>query len=74
MLLNAFNILHSSLKEKSIELQKLNSELEMKVENRTNKLKNAYKKMKDLASIDDLTKIKGMPNEKIKIIALYLDF
>ncbi|MCT7498513.1 diguanylate cyclase [Aliarcobacter cryaerophilus] len=57
MLLKAFNILHSSLKEKSIELQKLNSELEMKVENRTKKLKNAYKKMKDLASIDDLTKI-----------------
>ena len=23
---------------------------------------------------DDLTKIKGMPNEKIKIIALYLNF
>jgi hypothetical protein len=22
----------------------------------------------------DLTKIKGMPNDKIKIIALYLDF
>ncbi|MCT7463816.1 sensor domain-containing diguanylate cyclase [Aliarcobacter cryaerophilus] len=57
MLLKAFNILHSSLKEKSIELQKLNSELEIKVENRTNKLKTAYKKMKDLASIDDLTKI-----------------
>lgn len=57
MLLNAFNILNKSLKEKSIELQKLNSELEMKVENRTNKLKTAYKKMKDLASIDDLTKI-----------------
>ena len=57
MLLNSFNILNKSLKEKSIELQKLNSELEMKVENRTNKLKNAYKKMKDLASIDDLTKI-----------------
>ncbi|MCT7432793.1 diguanylate cyclase [Aliarcobacter cryaerophilus] len=57
MLLNAFNILNKSLKEKSIELQKLNSELEIKVENRTNKLKNAYKKMKDLASIDDLTKI-----------------
>lgn len=57
MLLNAFNILNKSLKEKSIELQKLNSELEIKVENRTNKLKTAYKKMKDLASIDDLTKI-----------------
>ena len=57
MLLKAFNILHSSLKDKSIELQKLNNELEIKVENRTNKLKNAYKKMKDLASIDDLTKI-----------------
>ena len=57
MLLKAFNILHSSLKDKSIELQKLNSELEIKVENRTNKLKTAYKKMKDLASIDDLTKI-----------------
>ena len=27
--------------------------------------------IKDIA---DLTKIKGMPNEKIKIIALYLDF
>jgi hypothetical protein len=25
-------------------------------------------------SIEDLTKIKGMPNEKIKIIALYLEF
>jgi DNA uptake protein ComE-like DNA-binding protein len=25
-------------------------------------------------SITDLTKIKGMPNEKIKIIALYLEF
>jgi DNA uptake protein ComE-like DNA-binding protein len=23
---------------------------------------------------EDLTKIKGMPNDKIKIIALYLDF
>src|SRR5574344_1713693 len=50
MLLNAFNILHSSLKEKSIELQ-------IKIKNNTNKLKTAYKKMKDLASIDDLTKI-----------------
>ena len=47
MLLNAFNILNKSLKEKSIELQKLNSELEIKVENHTNKLKTAYKKMKD---------------------------
>ncbi len=28
----------------------------------------------DFKSIDDLTKIKGMPNEKIKIIALYLEF
>ena len=27
-----------------------------------------------IKNIDDLTKIKGMPNEKIKIIALYLDF
>ena len=27
-----------------------------------------------IENIDDLTKIKGMPNEKIKIIALYLDF
>ena len=27
-----------------------------------------------IKDIDDLTKIKGMPNEKIKIIALYLDF
>ncbi|AXK49229.1 hypothetical protein CRU87_05595 [Aliarcobacter trophiarum LMG 25534] len=57
MLLNEFNILNGSLKEKSIELQKLNSELEIKVENRTSKLKDAYKKMQNLASIDDLTKI-----------------
>ena len=28
----------------------------------------------DFKSVDDLTKIKGMPNEKIKIIALYLEF
>ncbi|WP_264560524.1 ComEA family DNA-binding protein [Flavobacterium sp. N2270] len=28
----------------------------------------------DFKSIDDLTKIKGMPNEKLKIIALYLEF
>ena len=27
-----------------------------------------------IKNIDDLTKIKGMPNEKINIIALYLDF
>ena len=27
-----------------------------------------------IKNFDDLTKIKGMPNEKIKIIALYLDF
>jgi DNA uptake protein ComE-like DNA-binding protein len=27
-----------------------------------------------IKNIDDLTKIKGMPNEKIKIIALYLEF
>ena len=27
-----------------------------------------------IKNVDDLTKIKGMPNEKIKIIALYLDF
>lgn len=27
-----------------------------------------------IKDIDDLTKIKGMPNEKIKIIVLYLDF
>jgi DNA uptake protein ComE-like DNA-binding protein len=27
-----------------------------------------------IKNIDDLTKIKGMPNEKIKIIALYLNF
>ncbi len=27
-----------------------------------------------IRSIEDLTKIKGMPNEKIKIIALYLEF
>lgn len=27
-----------------------------------------------IKSIEDLTKIKGMPNEKIKIIALYLEF
>jgi predicted signal transduction protein with EAL and GGDEF domain len=57
IVLSEYNILNKSLKEKSIELQKLNSELEIKVENRTNKLKTAYKKMKDLASIDDLTKI-----------------
>jgi competence ComEA-like helix-hairpin-helix protein len=28
----------------------------------------------DIKNIEDLTKIKGMPNEKIKIIALYLEF
>jgi DNA uptake protein ComE-like DNA-binding protein len=28
----------------------------------------------DFKSIDDLTKIKGMPNEKLKIIDLYLEF
>jgi DNA uptake protein ComE-like DNA-binding protein len=28
----------------------------------------------DIHNIEDLTKIKGMPNDKIKIIALYLDF
>ena len=27
-----------------------------------------------IRSVEDLTKIKGMPNEKIKIIALYLEF
>ena len=27
-----------------------------------------------IKNVDDLTKIKGMPNEKIKIIALYLEF
>ncbi|MBA4153737.1 helix-hairpin-helix domain-containing protein [Flavobacterium sp.] len=34
-----------------------------------------YRSMnKGIHSIEDLTKIKGMPNEKIKIIALYLEF
>jgi len=28
----------------------------------------------DIKNIEDLTKIKGMPNEKIRIIALYLEF
>ena len=28
----------------------------------------------DIKGVDDLTKIKGMPNDKIKIIALYLEF
>lgn len=28
----------------------------------------------EIKNIEDLTKIKGMPNEKIKIIALYLNF
>ena len=28
----------------------------------------------DIKNIEDLTKIKGMPNEKLKIIALYLEF
>jgi hypothetical protein len=28
----------------------------------------------DIKEIADLTKIKGMPNDKIKIIALYLEF
>jgi DNA uptake protein ComE-like DNA-binding protein len=27
-----------------------------------------------IVETEDLTKIKGMPNDKIKIIALYLDF
>lgn len=57
MLLKEFTILNNSLKKKSLELLKLNSELERKVENRTEKLNQAYKKMKDLASVDDLTKI-----------------
>ena len=35
----------------------------------------AYRSMNDyIKNIEDLTKIKGMPNEKIKIIALYLEF
>jgi DNA uptake protein ComE-like DNA-binding protein len=34
-----------------------------------------YRSMNNgIKNFDDLTKIKGMPNEKIKIIALYLDF
>ena len=34
-----------------------------------------YRSMNNgIHSIEDLTKIKGMPNEKIKIIALYLEF
>lgn len=56
-LLIAFENLNYSIKKKNDELDDFNKNLDEKVSNRTQKLQEDYTKMKNIASIDNLTKI-----------------
>ncbi len=56
-LLIAFENLNYSIKKKNDELDDFNKNLDEKVSNRTQKLQEDYTKMKNIASIDNLTQI-----------------